>query len=731
MPTFDWSNSHWSKIGRPAASPLATNTPAIGVNADGRLEIFARATNSKLYHAWQNDPGGQWSELYALDPPGFIFAAPAVQRNKDGRLEVFFAGSNNELCHIYQIFGPGGDIQWSQTESLHLPMQGLPAVQVNEDGRLEVFVWDSANRLQHIWQKPTGGWSAWHVIKFDSPPNSNPPQVAGTPCAGRNADKRIEVFVRGTDGRLWHAWQPRVNSIAEAEAEQIFLYPMVGDIQIAGHPATKNGAGMLEVLWVDAIGKLSHVYQTSPNSGWNNAVVALGGSLQNRPAIGRAADSRLEAFVRGTDDRIYHSVQTAPGSSNWTPLESLDGSYPSAPAVETNKDGRLDIFLVNGSGELWQLQQFPRDFVGVRSGSFSLNGREFRHVGINTHELVYHTEAQAQFDLRKAQEAEIKQVRVFLPANNHDTEATIARLAWTLNQAYTRGIRLTVAMMNMYNDRIRAHDALGAINCAMGDNDDNAYTRTYGDGKILDRPWLQANVNSSETNYLKFVKAIVTRFKDDPAIFAWEVGNEISDPSATPTTVETLLQFYAKVAATIRAIDRYHLIAPGNISTAQLNLTNSSQQDRLYRDFDYVTTHIYNWVNDGKTPTVYLSRPVAERELARRLNKPFVVEEYGFDKRSYDTHFPGKDFLLEVQNFFSDLYPSSPPPSGPNPPKTADAIMVWGVEFRMPGDSEDHGSSDGEYGPGAQGRIEDYKQLWKTWAQALSASNKVLPHDIA
>jgi hypothetical protein len=31
------------------------------------------------------------------------------------------------------------------------------------------------------------------------------------PIAGRNQDGRLEVFVKGTDGALWHTWQSAPN----------------------------------------------------------------------------------------------------------------------------------------------------------------------------------------------------------------------------------------------------------------------------------------------------------------------------------------------------------------------------------------------------------------------------------------------------------------------------------------------------------------------------------------
>jgi len=62
---------------------------------------------------------------------------------------------------------------------------------------------------------------------------------------------------------------------------------------------------------------LWHLYQTSPNGGWSYwkdlgaprpGVVGVWGG----PAVGSAADGRLEVFVRGSDGHLWYRYQTPP-----------------------------------------------------------------------------------------------------------------------------------------------------------------------------------------------------------------------------------------------------------------------------------------------------------------------------------------------------------------------------------------------------------------------------------
>jgi hypothetical protein len=139
---------------------------------------------------------GTWSEWNSLG--GAMIGSPAVGQNADGRLEVFVQGTNTDLCHRWQE-SPGGG--WSGWNSLGGAMIGNPAVARNHDGRLEVFVQGTDTALWHKWQEsPGGGWSGWNPLGG---------AMIGSPAVGRNHDGRLEVFVQGTNTDLCHRWQVR------------------------------------------------------------------------------------------------------------------------------------------------------------------------------------------------------------------------------------------------------------------------------------------------------------------------------------------------------------------------------------------------------------------------------------------------------------------------------------------------------------------------------------------
>ncbi len=214
VPNGGWST--WASLGKPAGTSYIIN-PIASQNQDGRLEAFVFGSDNALWHIWQTTAGGSWGTWFSSGGPASSNPAiyrPFLRKNDDGRLEVFVTieavdepfGTNPTaaLWHIWQV-EPNGT--WSNWASLGTPTTGDlsgPSVRKNDDGRLEVFTIGSDGALWHIWQTTTGGtWGTWSSLGTPS----GSVNLFGDPFVAENDDGRLEAFAVGSDGALWHTWQ--------------------------------------------------------------------------------------------------------------------------------------------------------------------------------------------------------------------------------------------------------------------------------------------------------------------------------------------------------------------------------------------------------------------------------------------------------------------------------------------------------------------------------------------
>lgn len=217
---------------------------------------------------------------------------------------------------------------------------GKAAVARNADGRLEAFVRGGDNGLWHAWQTSAGGaWSGWSSL--GGAISSNPAVVA-------NSDGRLEVFAQGTNNGLWHIWQNSPGGNWSGWAG-------LGGVIQSDPSVIVNADGRLEVVARGGDNGLWDIYQYAPGGGWSSWN-GLGGSLTGRPALVENADGRLEIFVRGADNGLWHNWQSYPGGG-WSGWNSLGGSIATSPAVGMDSDGRLEVFVMGADGGLWDMYE--------------------------------------------------------------------------------------------------------------------------------------------------------------------------------------------------------------------------------------------------------------------------------------------------------------------------------------------------------------------------------------
>jgi|GEM_PF-572235 len=249
-----------------------------------------------------------------------------------------------------------------------------PCTATTADGRLEVFMVGNTGYLYHNYQTtPGGSWSGWIALS-----TSNTWNVLATPAVGVNPDGRLEVCIMGTDGRVNHTWQHTPGSSAATNWASFTVFTSSATALPTARIAIGNLAnGQPDVFVIGTDGALYHNYVGS--SGWTG-FTSLGGAWSQWAdiAVGNESDGREDVFLIGNTGNLYNNWQTAPNDgTNWNGWNNLGGTLGDnvRTALGRNTDGRLEIFTVNGAAyHNWELaSNSPASWNGWSSLSGTWN----------------------------------------------------------------------------------------------------------------------------------------------------------------------------------------------------------------------------------------------------------------------------------------------------------------------------------------------------------------------
>lgn len=286
-------------------------------------------------------------------------------------------------------------------------------------------------------------------------------------------------------------------------------------------------------------------------------------------------------------------------------------------------------------------------YVSTSGTEFRLNGKKFYFVGSNAYWLTYLTNnADIDYALDQFKKSGMKVLRIWgfgdytssqgsntafqiwsgsTPTIN--TGATgLQRLDYIVNAAAARGIRLIIPFVNNWND-------YGGM---------KVYVDAFASGQGHDAFYTNTNIKNAYKNY---VKAIISRYTNSPAIFAWELANEprcsgglASSGSCTPARVTS---WVAEMSAYVKSLDKNHLVTDG--SEGFFNRAGNS--DWFYNggegvDFeailktstiDFATFHLYpsHWSKDYAWGTQFITD---HGNAAKTIGKPVIFEEYGIPR---------------------------------------------------------------------------------------------------
>ena len=176
-----------------------------------------------------------------------------------------------------------------------------------------------------------------------------------------------------------------------------------------------------------------------------------------------------------------------------------------------------------------------------------------------------------------------------------------------------------------------------------------------GYGVYMSSMWAFASNPKAVELFQEHVRRVVERYKDSPAVFAWQICNEPRPFTYDPAKIEDFVAYLHGTARLIKSIDPNHMVSTGN----EGSMGSDESIDLFARvndspDIDYATIHIwpFNWSwapeaelqgdQAGKAMERALERTAAyideHLEKAYDLRKPVVIEEFGFPRDGFEWH---------------------------------------------------------------------------------------------
>ena len=281
-----------------------------------------------------------------------------------------------------------------------------------------------------------------------------------------------------------------------------------------------------------------------------------------------------------------------------------------------------------------------------RDGSrLMLDGHEYRAASFNSFQL-----SGCGHDYELFQAVEVDSLFASLPRG-------ILIRTWSFPGSEERTAQL-LEMAGKYGHKLLLALGDGRSSCGHHDGARN------GDGSGKRPDWY---TEGYKRYYLPHVRRTVARFKDSPAVGMWEILNEPGDAEWTE-----IKRFYDTVAAEIKRIDPYHLVASGSWAPWAYGGMENFRELHAGPCIDVGCVHEYDY--DYRQQNTIESPHVATALQAMKgIGKVLIVEETGIE--SGDSCRTSRDVRVQAMRRKMDIYLE----------KGAAAVLVWNLAREVKG----------------------------------------------
>jgi MYXO-CTERM domain-containing protein len=232
---------------------------------DGHMEVFALGGDGAIWHTHLQqgvDPG--WAAWASMGGTNLVTGAAPILWN-DGHAEIFATDATGAAWHNWSGSGTGFTGGWHGFATLGGSLASRPVPARWADGHLEVFATGLDGQLYHS-SETNGVWPAFSVLSPGTMIAGEPSAVVNDGMHGGAAG--VEVFARGTDGKVAHLWWGGTSYNA--------FTPLLDQTTASDPFGWARQDGSVEVFAIDDTGVLTRTYH-DPKNGWT-AWAAIGGT---------------------------------------------------------------------------------------------------------------------------------------------------------------------------------------------------------------------------------------------------------------------------------------------------------------------------------------------------------------------------------------------------------------------------------------------------------------------